>query len=905
MRPSAIHTPVIFCSRHARLLLLTAAVAFTVPALAYAQAAAANGTQSLPTLRAVRTTAPIVLDGKLDEEAWAAAPAATRFRQSEPTEGQDASERTEIRVLYDERTIYIGARMFDSQSSAIVRRLSRRDDYHVDADWLTVYLDPHHDHLTGAKFQVTAAGSLGDAVLYNDTHEDESWDGVWDAKVSVDDRGWTAEMAIPLSQLRFVSGDQQTWGLNVERFIRRKNESDWWELVLKKESGTASRMGHLEGLDGIQPRRHLDLLPYATARAEYVGAEQGNPFNDGSRYFGTAGLDAKWGITSNLTLDATVNPDFGQVEVDPAVVNLTAYETFYEEKRPFFTEGSSIFGNFGRSGLNSYDGINRVDPTLFYSRRIGREPHLGAGGDFVDAPNATTILGAAKLTGKTATGWSVGLLEAVTGREFARVDTAGARSDVEVEPLTNYLVGRAHRTVGKRASVGVLLTGVERDLRTTALADTIDNRAYAVGGDGHLLFGPKNDWVVSGLFAGSIVQGSPIAISRLQRNSTHYYQRPDATHVAFDPAATSLSGWDGQLNLNKNSGDLQVNASLWGVSPGFEVNDAGYFQTADRAGLHGVVVWKKPTLDRFTRSRGLVVGKANSWNFGREMQGDIYLANAEATLRNYWDVRTMAIMFRESFDDRLTRGGPTATSPGGYSVEASIESDSRKRVAVELGGNYDTSSAGGFASRVELSFDIKPLSSLTISFGPEVSRSHAIAQYVRSVNDPTATATYGGRYVFGDLDQTEVSGTTRVNWMFSPRASLQVYMQPLVSTGRYWNFKQLAAPRTFEFQRYGVDVGTITHDAAERAYLVDPDGAGPARPFGFANPDFNYKSLRVNAVFRWEWRLGSTLYVVWTQNREDEANPSDGFALRRSISSLFGARGDNVFAIKVAYWLTR
>ncbi len=896
------------CRRAVPVLL----AALLLPCIAAAQAPrppgsgqAGSGAAARPAraVRAVRSSSPIVLDGRLDDAAWGQAPAAASFLQSDPAEGQPATERTEIRIAYDDEAVLVGARMFDSDAAKIRRRLSRRDDYHIDADYVTVYLDPHHDHLTGARFQVTAAGSLGDAALYNDTSEDESWDGVWEAKVTVDEKGWTAEIRIPFSQLRFTSGDHQTWGLNVERFIRRKNESDWWELVLKKENGRASRLGHLEGLGGIQPPPHLDLLPYTTARAEYIAPAPGDPFNSGRRYFGNAGLDVKWGVTSSLTLDATVNPDFGQVEVDPAVVNLTAFETFYEEKRPFFTEGSNIFGNFGRSGSNSYAGFNRADPTLFYSRRIGRSPQGRADGDFVDRPAATTILGAAKLTGKTASGWSVGAIEAVTGRESAQVDRAGIRSSVHVEPPTNYLVGRVKRDMS-RSSVGFMFTSVERAVGGSPLGDVLDGRAYAFGTDGHLFLDSRHDWVIHGLFAGSHVQGSAPSMLRLQRSSARYFQRPDAPQVRLDPARTSLTGWDGQLNLNKNSGDVTVNAALWGVSPGFEVNDAGYFMTADRAGAHGFISWKKPNPDRWTRSRTLMGAKFSTWNFNREIQADGYFMTTNVTLLNYWDIQGEFIAMTSTSDDRLTRGGPSMRTPGRWTAEVAVESDSRKPVGIDLNGNYSRNSQGGFDSTLEFGLDIRPSPSLTISTGPEIVRSHSIAQYVRAVSDPLAVPTFGSRYVFGDLDQTEISMTTEMALIFTPKASLQVYVQPLLSTGSYWNFKELARAGTLDFLRYGQNGGTLSYDAVQRVYTADPDGAGPAPAFAFANPDFNFKSLRVNAIFRWEWRLGSALYLVWTQQREALANSGD-FALRRDISSMFGARGDNVFAVKLAYWLTR
>jgi len=859
---------------------------------------------AVPVVRAVRLSTLLILDGRLDEPAWRDAPPARNFRQSDPNEGQPASERTEMRVLYDDDALYVGARMFDSEPGKIVRRLSRRDDAGVDADWLTVYLDPHHDHLTGARFQVTAAGSLADAAIYNDTFEDASWDAVWDAKVALDGQGWTGEFRIPFSQLRFVASEHQTWGLNVERFIRRGNECDWWELVLKKESGKASRMGHLEGIDGIPVRRHLDLLPYTTARAEHVGTRTGDPFNGGSRYFGNAGVDLKWGLTNNLTLDATLNPDFGHVEVDPAVVNLTAFETFYEEKRPFFNEGSNIFSNFGRSGSNTYASFSRVDPTLFYSRRIGRPPQGGAGGDFVDSPRSTTILGAAKLTGKTASGWSVGLIEAVTGRESAQVDTGGVRSSALVEPATSYLIGRVKREVASRASVGLMFTGVERALGgSSSLHDLLDARAYTAGSDAHLFLDSKRDWVVNGLFAGSFVQGSRPAILRLQRGSTRYFQRPDAPHVRLDPTRTSLSGWDGQLNVNKNTGTLFFNASLWGVSPGFEVNDTGFSTFADRAGTHAVIVWSKPNPDRWTLNRAVTIAKWYAWNFNREIQKDGIYVNGLFLLPNYWQLHGTSAFLRSSLDDRLTRGGPSVRSPSEWEIQAGIESDSRKQVGFELNAHRD-GRLGGFQSTLQAVVAIRPSPSLTVSIGPTILRSYSAAQYVRTVDDVSAARTFGARYVFADLDQTEVSMTTRLNFIFTPRASLQVYMQPLLSTGRFWGFKELAQARTFDFLRYGSGAGTLAYDAAWRTYTVAPEGGPSARSFAFQDPVFNVESLRANVVFRWEWRLGSSLYAVWTQQREDHSNPGT-FGLRRDLSSLLGAHGDNVFAVKVACWLTR
>jgi len=390
-------------------------------------------------LKATRTSHPPVIDGHLNEEAWATALPVSGFMQRDPDEGKPATEDTELRILFDDSALYIGARLFDDQPAAVSRRLSARDNG-FDSDWIGVYLDPLHDRLTGAMFRVSVANAQQDMILYNDSWTDSSWDAVWQSEVSVDDKGWTAEIRIPLSQLRFTAASQQTWGINVERYVQRKNESTFLRMVPKNESGIASRMVELSGMDGLKPARHLELLPYTAARAEFIQPLVRNsvrtPFNDGSRAFASVGLDMKWGVTNNLTVTGTVNPDFGQVEVDPAVVNLTAFETFYQEKRSFFLEGNQIFNNFGQGGANDSWGFNNSEPSLFYSRRIGRLPQVSAPGDFADVPSATTILGAAKLTGKTSGNWSLGFLNAVTAEENASTQTGTARGSVIVEPLT-------------------------------------------------------------------------------------------------------------------------------------------------------------------------------------------------------------------------------------------------------------------------------------------------------------------------------------------------------------------------------------------------------------------------------------------------------------------------------------
>ena len=878
-------------------------LAFLAAGLTVVSASAQQGTKqhgAVPVVQAMRATSSIAVDGRLDDEVWLKAPASTEFTQREPEEGKPGSERTELRVAYDDTALYIGARLHDRESARIARQLSRRDGQ-AEADVFALFLDPHHDHLTGAMFAVSAAGVQADATIFNDSWQDESWDAVWESAVRIDEEGWTLEMRVPYSQLRFPSADRHTFGINAMRYIQRKNERAWLVHVPKTESGLASRLGHLEGIEGVSPRRSVELLPYVVSRGEFIAPDSSDdPFNDGARGFAGAGVDLKYRLSSNLSLDGTINPDFGQVEVDPAVVNLTAFETFFEEKRPFFIEGANTFSNFGRTGSNSFWGFNRAEPMIFYSRRIGRSPQGPADGDFVDRPSASTILGAAKLTGKTRSGWSVGLLDAVTGRERAKTRTGGGAGEAEVEPLSNYLVGRAQREAG-RLGVGFLATAVNRDLRAPALRSYLPAQSYVGGADGHYYLNGKRDWVVTGRIAASTVTGSTDAIARLQSSSQRYFDRPDAGHVAFEPDATTLRGWTGSVNLNRQSGVHGVNAALWGVSPGFDSSDAGFNFSSDRAGMHVAYRWRNPKVNRFARERFIAVAKWYTWNFARELQGDGIHMFGNVQLKNYWTIFANAALFRDVQDDRGTRGGPSMLSPGARGGSIGVESDSRKRISLGVNVNSYSNSVGGSTFGTGLNIRYRPLASLEISAGPSYDRNRNVAQYVGTFADPAAEPTFGSRYVFAMLKQREASLTTRVNYVLSPKMSLQIYLQPLISVGRYDGFKELALPRTFDFVRYGADAGTIAHDAAGRSYEVTPGGGAP---FTFSDPDFNFKSLRLNAIYRWEWRPGSALYLVWTEQREDQARPGE-FAFRRDLGSTFRAPADDVLMFKMVYWFQR
>ena len=515
---------------------------------------------------------------------------------------------------------------------------------------------------------------------------------------------------------------------------------------------------------------------------------------------------------------------------------------------------------------------------------------------------STTILGAGKITGKTSNGWSIGVLEAVTAPEFARLQDAGVQSRSEVEPLTNYFVGRLLRETA-RGGVGVLGTSVVRRLGNDGLQDELARSALLVGGDAYYFFDDQREWLVSGLLSGSRVQGSQAAIDELQQSSVHYFQRPDRSTVRLDSTRTSLSGLYGDVSFGRQSGNWRVNTSVSTLSPGFESNDVGYQMLDNRVNVTGSVSWLKFQPDRWTRQRNVDLSAMYNYDYDGLCQGGYWTLNASAQLLNYWRVGANIRRGVRAFDDLLTRGGPQGVELPSWAWSAWMGTDSRKAISFHANGSYSTSQSGGWSGSGGLMADFKISDRLTVSTGPEVLHAGSTGQYVDTVeNDPTAR--FGNRYIFADLDQRQFSLTTRLNLLLTPTISLQTYLQPLLAVGRYWGIKEFTRPRAFEFARYGEDIGTITRDLANAEYSIDPDGDGPAALFSVDDPDYNLKSLRLQTVFRWEFRPGSTLYVVWTEGRRDEELPGQ-FDFGRDARRLFNSPSDDVFAVKVAYWFGR
>jgi hypothetical protein len=854
-----------------------------------------------PTLRATRVATTIALDGRLDEQGWGEAVPGTRFTQSSPREGEPPSQRTEVRVLFDDAYLYIGARMWDT--GEVRTRLGRRDAYLANTDYLEVNLDSYHDHLTSFTFLVNPSGVRGDRAGF-----DGGWDPVWEVATSIDSAGWTAEMRIPFSQLRFRRDSVQTWGIQIARTIARTEETMVFAFTPRSERGGVARYAHLVGLEGIRPGRRLEVLPYVTTRTEFRDFPADHPFRSGSDVFNNAGVDLKYRLTSNLTLDAAVNPDFGQVELDPAVINLTAFETFFQERRPFFVEGAEIFG-FGTAGDYVCFGCTQ----LFYSRRIGRTPSAFVpGAQYVDAPDASRIVGAAKLTGKSPGGWSLGLLNAVTRREAARYMTPDEEfGRYPVEPLTNHLAVRLRRDLRQgQSTVGSMFTAVNRQLDTTVFTNRFRSAAYAGGLDmRHELFGRQ--WVTVGSLSGSRIAGATNVIASAQRSSARYFHRPDASHLTYDTLATSLSGYDAQWSFRRQTGEhWRGGVSFAATSPGYEINDLGFQTGADRIGGGGNVFYMQNRPGRTVRSWNAGTSLSTRWNYGGDFVSGNIGADAGATLNNLWGGYIWVGHNVSAYSDRLTWGGPLARSPASDNLSAGLWSDSRKRINGSLNLNLGRNRAGGRSAGLSTSLSFRPTTFWTISLSPSYSTSRSMAQHLAAIDDPAAEATFQRRYVFAELDQKTLSMGTRVNVTFRPGLTLEFYAQPFVATGDYSSFKEFTAPRTFDFAVYGRDVGSIER-SEDGSIRIDPVGNDPSSAFTISDPDFSMRSLRGSSVLRWEWRRGSTLFLVWQQSRSDFlAHPVAGsnripgrMAFREDALGVFNLRPDNTFAIKINYWL--
>ncbi|MDQ6690120.1 MAG: carbohydrate binding family 9 domain-containing protein [Gemmatimonadota bacterium] len=851
-----------------------------------------------PALRASRATQPIRIDGKLDEADWASAEVATDFSQRYPDPGKPATLRTEVRVLYDAEAVYVGARMYDPSPDSIAAPLGRRDPGDISSDWFDVIFDSQHDRRTGYRFAVNPAGTKLDVYHFNDGDDDISWDALWDVATRIDSLGWTAEYRIPLSQLRFHgSAGEQVWGLQFYRAVIRRGEWTFWAPYVPTTPGFVSAFGELRGIVGLSPPSPVEAIPYVSSKVTTGQDVLGSPFRRNMRVRESAGVDFRVGIGSSLSVTGTVNPDFGQVEVDPALLNLSGIETFLPEKRPFFLEGAGIF-EFGTLPVSQAYGFSR----FVHWRRIGRAPQLEPDAQWIDAPEQTRILGATKLSGQVGGGWSIGVVDAVTQREQARiVDASGKFALATVEPATNYFVGRAKRDFDDgRTTIGVLSTAVDRSM-DPSIALALRKGAYLLGVDGMQATRDRR-WQAGGYFVTSLVAGSASSIAATQQSSVRYFGRPDAPHLGLNPSLTSLRGHDAAAGLVYTGAPVFGSVQAHETSPGYEANDLGYLSRADVRSLTAAIGASHTAGSGLLRDAQLLGYTQQAWNFGGAQIFSRVGANAFTELPSKWTVGLSGSVRPAVYDDRLTRGGPIVRIPGQRGISGSISSDSRK----VLRGNASAVFAerGPLGSEAILSGILiaRPSPSVQVSLAPSLDLVRNEAQYIRTVADPLATSTFANRYVFATLRQRTVSVDARVDWTFTPALSFQLFSEPFASNARFTGYKQLRAPGLFQFDAYGRDLGTVTR-LDNGSVEIDPDGSGPAPSF-FLDPASNQASflsraLRVNAVLRWEYRSGSILYLVLQQTRDQSSAFGDNAS--PLFDRLLAAPARNVLLLKATY----
>ena len=892
--------------------------------------AADRDSSATPHVRAVRLApeARIRVDGRMDEAAWAEAPVADRFVQIEPTPGAASTERTEARVLFDREALYVAVRCYARDPRSVVRRLSRRD-IGATSDDVFVEIGSPGDSRTAFSFAVNAAGVQQDGVLSDDRPEgDLSWDAVWDSAVAPfdgpDGAGYAVEIRVPFSQLRYDPASGRPWQIQFQRNIAATAERAYWAPLLPDADGYVSRFGVLDGLDGLAAPRRVEIVPYASTRLTRASGDAADPFYDANALRPGVGLDAKVGLTAGLTLTATVNPDFGQVEADPAVLNLSQFEVFFEERRPFFVEAQDIFA-FGTAP--PYNTTNDR-PGFFYSRRIGGAPssfgalYADTSYAYLRTPDQTTIAAAAKVSGQIG-GWTVGLLNAVTTGETARFFTPdGARGALPVAPFANYAVARARRGWRDgRTLVGAFASNVLRDTRRDAFAALLPSTATVAGLDVELA-SPTRAWVFSGLAAGSVVRGERPVVEALQRAPQRYFQRPDATYLDVDTTATRLVGTRVEATLAKTGGGRHWRGAvtLGATSPGFEANDLGFQTRADWLTADAYVLYNEPAPGLpGLRAARLAAYTNKGFTFGGSRVFDRYTGLANLTFSNLWTFQFTVSGRPEHLNDRLTRGGPLAVRPADGSLSGVFRTNTARRLSAGLRLQARTEFAHGhqavgteWTRVVSPSVSYRPTDAVELSFEPTYVGARNTDQFFRRRTD-AGFGIDGRRYLFADTRIEQLGLGLRADWAFAPLLTLQLVFVPQVDAVRFGDFRELAAQRTYDFVRFGETRGTVAPfvtdaDGAElpvpaggtaEGYRIDPGDGGA--PFTLENRDFTRLSLRGNAVLRWEWRPGSTLFFVWQQTR-DEFAPFSSLDVLSDVPDVFAADVQNVFLLKATYW---
>jgi len=840
------------------------------------------------------TTMPIIgenapnIDGDLDDKSWEIAEWSGDFIEWEPDENTPPSQQTKFKIVYDKKYLYVAFRCYDTEPNKIEKRLSRRDDFV--GDGVAVLIDSYHDKRNAFVFIVTAAGvKVDEFATENGNNFDDSWNPIWYTATKLDDEGWTAEMKIPFSQLKFGKSKEQIWGLECSRMVFREDEWSVWQRLPQDAPGMVSEFGELYGLIDIQPQKQLEIQPFAVNQIDTYPQEGGNPFRDGSDYILNGGLDAKIGITNDLTLDLTVNPDFGQVEADPGAIALDGFQIFFEERRPFFVENKNIF---------DYEFADRND-NVFYSRRIGRSPQGDAdlsSGEYVDQPINTTILGAAKFSGKTKSGWSLGLLESVTGKMFAEVDANGARREELVEPLTNYLVGRAQKDFNNRNSyVGGIFTATNRKLESNL--DFLRKAAYTGGFDFKHNWKDRN-YYLEGNVVASHITGSKEAITNTQNSITHLFQRVDAGHVEVDPDRTSMSGTGGKLEIGKaGGGNWRYEGGVIWRSPELELNDVGFLRQADEIKQYAEVerLFLKPT--EFYRRARLGIEQYTTYDFEGNYNRIQYQFEGFINYKNNWWTEIGGAHKPRIFSNTVLRGGPRwrwSDENFGYLF---VGSDQRKKFNFTLGYINSQAAENNFSlERYVIRLRYQPFDAFSLSAEIEYEENPNKTQYVDEA-DFSGTP----RYITGNIDQRTFSTALRFNYSLNPNLSIQFYGQPFISRGTYTDFNYVDNPIAEKLADRIILYNTnqISRINNTGSYLIDENLDGNT-DYEIGDPDFSFVQFRSNLVVRWEYIPGSEIFLVWSQGVTGFGDPMDSLGSNLE-AQIFDQKMDNTFLIKATY----
>lgn len=843
----------------------------------------------------------ITLDGIPSEEAWNLVEWGGDFTQWQPNEGQPPSQQTNFKILYDEKFLYIGYRCHDKTPDSIVKRMGRRDEF--PGDWVEINIDSYHDLRTAFSFTISVSGVRNDEFVSNDgNNSDPSWNPIWFAKTHVDNKGWTGEVKIPFSQLRYGNEPEKIWGFQVMRRLFRKEERSTWQYIPQNSGVWVSRFGELHGLNNVPMHRQVEIAPYVTTQADKYKKEVGNPFAKGFDTRLTGGLDGKLAVTNDLILDFTINPDFGQVEADPSQVRIDGFQNFFEERRPFFIEGRNIFDYqlTGSEAGGDYDA-----DLLFYSRRIGSSPHGYpnlSNGEYVNFPQNTSILGAAKFSGKTKKGLSIGILESITQREMATIDKNGQRRKELVEPLTNYFVGRLQKDIkAGNTIIGGIITSVNRQ---KGLNDILNRNAYS-GGLDFLHYWNTRTWYIRGNIVFSHVQGSKESILNTQTGFEHLFQRTEATEVSVDSSRTTLTGMGGTIRFGKIGGRsgkrgevFKFETGLTLRSPGMELNDIGFMLTSNEinhftwAGLH----FQKPF--SIFRTARLNYNHWSRWDYSGKFIYQALNFNSHATFKNNWESGTGVTWNPFDISNNALRGASSIRRPAGIAHNLYLTSDYRKKVYV----NFNTFNFWGFENAVKgnnagLSISFQPLDALRVSLSGDYS------YYWRRQDQFVSNITHNNtiRTIVGEVKQKTLRFTGRLSYNLTPELTVQYYGQPFITRPLFNNFAYVSNPlaKKYDDRFHVFNRSEISYSNEE--YLVDENADGTS-DYSFAKPDFNFVQFRSNLVVRWEYRAGSELYLVWSQ-----ANTPDAFSdletpLAKSLfDNAFADQSRNIFLIKLTY----